>query len=67
MMVDVRLVNESRGEMIREVEANRLARKLRGSRRRESLAAGAARGRRFDFVCLADFFWGSAKIGRGSL
>jgi hypothetical protein len=56
-MVDIRLVKEMREDMIREVEANRVAKSLRKKgRRRESLAASFAKELRLDFARLASIF-----------
>lgn len=56
MMDDTRFINERREGILREVEANRLAKKLRGSRRDESLAAVFARELKLDFIRLAGVF-----------
>lgn len=61
-MVDMQIINERREEILREVEANRLARRLRASRRREPLAF--AREMKLDFIRLADVFRRSAKSGK---
>lgn len=61
-MDEIYLIKERREEMLREVEANRLARMARG--KRESLAAVFAREVKLDFVRLAGVFRGSAKTGK---
>lgn len=62
-MDEIYLIKERREEMLREVEANRLARKLRRGRRRESLAAVFARELKLDVVRFIGIFRGSAKAG----
>ncbi len=59
--MDIRLINERREEFLREVETNRLAKKLRKSRRSQSLAAGFAREIKLDLIRLVGVFRVSEK------
>lgn len=71
MDMDVRIVKDMREEMLREVEANRLSKRIRGQR--DSVAAAFIRELRLDFVRLVGVFRGSGKAaakrksGRGRL
>ncbi|MBA2376756.1 MAG: hypothetical protein M3494_16620 [Actinomycetota bacterium] len=66
MTMDIRLIKEMRGEMLREVEANRLAKKMRarGRLRRESRFAVFAREARLDFIRLADALRVTGKVAK---
>ncbi len=62
--MDMQIINERREEILREVEANRMARKLRASRRRESLAAAFAREMKLDLIRLAGVFRRHGKVSK---
>lgn len=69
MMVDTRLINERREEMLREVEANRTAKALRESRRVEShldepRLSAFARELGLDIVRLVGVFRSSGKVAK---
>lgn len=63
-MVDIRLINERREEILGEVEKNRLAKRLRKSRRVEAFAAGFARELKLDLIRLAGVFRWSGKAAK---